>query len=42
MYGWVSGEQISNGKLTKYKFKQEDFDKNRVYGILEENENELF
>ena len=28
--------------LTKYKFKQEDFDKNRVYGILEENENELY
>ena len=43
---WVGayGElyKISNGKLTKYKFKQEDFDKNRVYGILEENENELF
>ena len=42
---WVGayGElyKISNGKLTKYKFKQEDFDENRVYGILEENENEL-
>ncbi len=43
---WVGayGElyKISKGMLTKYKFKQEDFDKNRVYGILEENENELY
>ncbi|SRX73266.1 sensor histidine kinase [Aequorivita antarctica] len=43
---WVGayGElyKISNGKLTIYRFKPEDFDKNRVYGILEENENELF
>ncbi|MDC8002162.1 two-component regulator propeller domain-containing protein [Aequorivita todarodis] len=43
---WVGayGElyKIANGKLTKYKFKQEDFDKNRIYGILEENEKELF
>jgi two-component sensor histidine kinase len=43
---WVGayGElyKISNGKLTIYRFKHEDFDKNRVYGILEENENELF
>ena len=43
---WVGayGElyKITNGQLTKYKFKQEDFDKNRIYRILEENENELF
>ncbi len=43
---WVGayGElyKISNGKLTKYKFKQEDFDKNRIYGIYEENENEFY
>ena len=43
---WVGayGElyKISNGKLTKYKFRQEDFDENRVYGILEENKNQLY
>lgn len=43
---WVGayGElyKISNGLLTKFKFKPEDFDENRVYGILEENDHELF
>ncbi len=43
---WVGayGElyKISNGTLTKFKFKQEDFDKNRIYGIYEENENEFY
>ncbi len=34
--------KIKKGTLTKYQFKPEDFDKNRIYGILEENENELF
>lgn len=42
---WVGGygelNKIHNGQLTVYKFKPEDFDKNRVYGIIEENENEL-
>lgn len=33
--------KIKNAQLTKYKFKPEDFDKNRIYGILEENENQL-
>ncbi len=43
---WVGayGElyKIANGKLKMYKFNPEDFDKNRIYGILEENENELY
>jgi len=43
---WVGayGElyKIAKGKLEKYKFKPDDFDKNRIYGILEESENELF
>lgn len=43
---WVGayGElyKINNGALTKYAFRQEDFDENRIYGILEENEKELF
>src|SRR5690606_20255615 len=43
---WVGGygelDKISNGKLTVYKFDPEDFDENRVHGILEVNENELY
>ena len=43
---WVGayGElyKISKGTLTKFKFKQEDFDKNRIYSIYEENENEFY
>ena len=43
---WVGayGElyKISKGKLTMFKFKQEDFDKNRIYAIYEENENEFY
>ncbi len=43
---WVGayGElyKISDGTLTKFKFKPEDFDKNRIYGIYEENENEFY
>lgn len=43
---WVGGygelNKISDGKLTVYKFKPEDFDDNRVHGVLEENENELY
>ncbi|SRX52344.1 sensor histidine kinase [Aequorivita sp. CIP111184] len=43
---WVGayGElyKISNGILTKFKFKPEDFDKNRIYGIYEENEDEFY
>ncbi|MCG2418046.1 histidine kinase [Aequorivita sp. F47161] len=43
---WVGayGElyKITDGQLFIYKFNPEDFDKNRIYGILEENENELF
>jgi two-component sensor histidine kinase len=43
---WVGGYgelyKIYNGKLKKYTFKPEDFDENRIYGIYEENENELF
>src|SRR5690606_12399701 len=43
---WVGGygelNKISNGKLTVYKFDPADFDENRVHGILEENENELY
>lgn len=42
---WVGGfgelNKIQNGQLKVYKFKPEDFNKNRVYGITEENENEL-
>ncbi len=34
--------KIAQGQLTKYEFKPEDFDKNRIYDILEENEEELF
>lgn len=43
---WVGGygelNKIANGKLTTYKFNPEDFDKNRVYGIYHENQNELY
>ncbi len=43
---WVGayGElyKIYNGELTKYRFKEEDFDKNRVYGILANSEGELY
>lgn len=43
---WVGGygelNKISDGILTNYKFKPEDFDKNRFHGIYQENENELF
>lgn len=43
---WVGayGElyKISKDTLTIFKFKQEDFDKNRIYGIFEENENEFY
>ncbi len=43
---WVGayGElyKITNGNLTTYRFAAEDFDKNRIYGIYEENEHELF
>ncbi len=43
---WVGayGElyKISKGTLSMFKFKQEDFDKNRIYGIFEENENEFY
>ncbi|MDN3722855.1 two-component regulator propeller domain-containing protein [Aequorivita sp. SDUM287046] len=43
---WVGayGElyQISQGKLNKFRFKPEDFDNNRIYGIYGENENELY
>lgn len=43
---WVGGygelDKITNGKLTKYTFDPEDFDKNRVYDIYEDNENELY
>lgn len=43
---WVGGYgelyKIANGKLTLYKFKPEDFDKNRIYGIFEENDTELY
>lgn len=43
---WVGayGElyKIVNNTLTKYKFKPEDFDKNRIHDIHLENENELY
>lgn len=43
---WVGayGElyRISKDKLTMFKFKQEDFDKNRIHAIYEENENEFY
>ncbi|CAM3512527.1 sensor histidine kinase [Aequorivita lipolytica] len=43
---WVGayGElnKITNGKLTIYKFNPEDFNDNRIYGILQENDDELF
>lgn len=43
---WVGayGElnKITNGELTNYKFKPEDFDKNRIHGILNKSENELY
>ena len=43
---WVGGYgelyKIHNNSLTKYAFKPEDFDDNRVYGIYDENESELF
>lgn len=43
---WVGGYgelyKIYNESLTKYTFKKEDFDDNRVYDINEENETELF
>lgn len=43
---WVGGygelNKIVDEKLTTYKFNPNEFDDNRVYGISEENENELF
>jgi signal transduction histidine kinase/ligand-binding sensor domain-containing protein len=43
---WVGayGElnKITNGKLTIYKFNPEDFNNNRIYGIRQENDDELF
>ncbi|WGF93277.1 sensor histidine kinase [Aequorivita marisscotiae] len=43
---WVGayGElyKITNDKLQLFKFNPDDFDKNRIYGILEANENEFY
>ena len=43
---WVGayGElyKISKGKISIFRFNPADFDNNRIYGIYEENKNELF